>query len=501
MAGPIVETALGRVEGVAERGVQCFRGIPFARPPVGRLRFRPPEPGIPWSGVRPAAGYGPSAPQNASPLEQLFGSAPVAWDEAECLTLNIWTPAADGARRPVMVWVHGGAFVGGSGATPWYDGTRFAAGHDVVVVTLNYRLGVFGFLHLEDAAGEPYAGSGNVGILDQVAALRWVAENIAAFGGDPGNVTVFGESAGGMSVGTLLGLPAARGLFRRAVLQSGAGHNAVSREQAARVARDVLSHLGVDGDPAGRLAEVPPAALLEAQAKVAGANLRQGLAFQPVIDGGTLPALPVDSVRAGSASGVDVLVGTTRDEWHLFAALDPRLSGLDESTLRDAIGELVPAGVAADALDVYRSGRSGASPAQVVSAMMTDRIFRIPAIRLAEAHAGAGGRAFMYLFSWATPAFGGRLGSCHALEIPFVFANLDRPGVPVFCGDEPPAGLAATMNAAWARFARGGDPGGPGVEGWPGYEAERRATMVLDVDCHLEDDPMAGERRLWDGVL
>src|SRR3712207_215533 len=263
-----VMTAVGEVAGELGDGVHVFRGIPYARPPVGELRFRPPQPPEPWAGARPATAFGSIAMQSPSPLENLFGAAERPSMSEDCLYLNIWTPGLDGARRPVMVWIHGGAFVTGSGSTPWYDGTRFAARGDVVVVTLNYRLGAFGFLHLADLIGESFVGSGNAGILDQAAALAWVRDNIAAFGGDPENVTIFGESAGAMSVGTLLALPAARGLFQRAILQSGAASNAMSRERANEVAGRLLEALGIPREKSETIRDVPARDLLAAQGRV-----------------------------------------------------------------------------------------------------------------------------------------------------------------------------------------------------------------------------------------
>ncbi|HZT67216.1 MAG TPA: carboxylesterase/lipase family protein [Acidimicrobiales bacterium] len=501
MAPPVVETSLGSIRGESQGPVRVFKGIPYARPPVGALRFRAPQPAEPWTGVREAISFGPLAPQNPSPLERLLGSAELVHDEAACLTLNVWTPGLDDGRRPVMVWIHGGAFLTGTGSTPWYDGSRFAAHHDVVVVTINYRLGALGFLHLDGLLGEDYAGSGNAGILDQAAALEWVRDNIAGFGGDPGNVTIFGESAGAMSVGTLLALPAARGLFHRAILQSGAGHNALTADQAEAITSDLLARLGLGEGEARRLVEVPLPSLLEAQGAISAAYFSEGLPFEPVVDGSCLPARPIDAVRAGAAAGVDILVGTNAEEWKLFALLDPRLSGLDESGVVDAASRVMAGADVEQAVARYRSNRPDKAPAEVIGAMISDQVFRIPAIRLAEAHDAAGGAARMYLFTWATPVFGGALGSCHALELPFVFDNLDAPGAAAFCGPDAPQSLATAMNAAWASFARGGDPSGGAVADWPLYQPSSRSTVVFDSETSGEDDPMGDERRLWDGLL
>ncbi|HET6303159.1 MAG TPA: carboxylesterase family protein, partial [Myxococcota bacterium] len=317
---PVVETSVGRIEGLAEPGVQVFRGIPFAAPPVGALRFRAPQAPEPWTGVREATRFGPPAPQAPSPVMRMLGGHDeLRWSE-ECLTLNVWTPAADRGRRPVLVWIHGGAFTTGSGGFPIYDGSSLARRGDVVVVTINYRLGALGFLALPAFEQEEGNVVGNFGLLDQMRALEWVRENAESFGGDPGNVTVFGESAGAMSLGALLGAPAACGLFRAAILQSGAAHNVSDAEQGERVAHVFAKELGVDPSDLRRLREAPAAAILEAQVRSVNALWGQvrGLAFQPVLDGRTLPRPPLDVVREGGARGVDLLVGTNLEEYKLY---------------------------------------------------------------------------------------------------------------------------------------------------------------------------------------
>lgn len=498
-----VETASGPVAGAREGDLVVFRGIPYARRPVGELRFRPPQPPEPWTEVRQAVAPGPIAVQSPSPLESMFGGARPATGE-DCLFVNVWTPGTgDGVARPVLVWVHGGAFVTGSGSTPWYDGTSFATRHDCVVVTLNYRLGAFGFLHLADLGGEAYASSGNVGLLDQAAALGWVRDNIAAFGGDPSNVTVFGESAGAMSIGTLLAMPAAEGLFRRAIPQSGAASNVHDRDRASAVAQGVLDELGlssVDG-----LLDVPAGALLAAQDRVAVKFGSTGkLAFQPVVDGTALPRSPLDALAAGSAAGVDLLTGTNLDEMRLFTTLDPRMAAIDDATLLARCDELFGAGAGEAAIAAYRAARSSAGAGEIWSAVLSDRVFRVPAVRMAERHRHQGGSTYLYLFTWATPAFGGVLGSCHALEIPFVFNALDAPGVRMFTGpvDDEARTLALAIHDAWAAFARTGDPNHPGLPEWPQYHDDDRPTMVLGPPSpHVQPDPAGDELRLWAEVV
>ncbi|HEU5229481.1 MAG TPA: carboxylesterase/lipase family protein [Ktedonobacteraceae bacterium] len=493
MSDAIVETRSGKVRGVSRDAVSVWKGIPFAQPPLGALRFRPPLPPDPWTDVRDATKFGPIAPQVSAPLSALFGSGNADIPTGEdCLYLNVWSPAADGKKRPVLVWIHGGGFVGGSGSTPWYDGTSFAARGDIVVVTLNYRLGVLGFLYLGEVVGEEYA-SGNYGLLDQIAVLEWVRDNIAAFGGDPGNVTIVGESAGAMSVGVLLAMPAAQGLFHKAILQSGASHGVPDREIATKVAREILAHLGTEDITS--LQNLPVATILEAQAKL---SRRRGLlSLRPVVDGVTLPTRPFDALANGAASGVSVLIGSNRDEMKLFTAMDAQQGKVDEAVLKQTFGD-----AASKVLATYAAAHPGASDEEAWADILTDRTFRIPAIRLAECLAQRGTPVWMYRFDWRSPAFEGRLGACHALEIPFVWNNLNRPGVPAFTGDSPTRQpLADKMHATWIDFMFMGNPIVPDAPRWPAYDTKRRATMIFNDECQVIDDPQSAERRLWDGVL
>jgi para-nitrobenzyl esterase len=502
--GMIVETCSGKVEGREMEGVQVFRGIPYARPPVEALRFRAPEPAAPWSGVRSALEFGPSAPQQ--PMMLPLPGMDVGDMDEDCLYLNVYTPAADAAARPVMVWIHGGGFVIGSGSQPVYDGRPLARRGDVVVVTINYRIGPLGFLYLVDLCPELAGATGNAGIRDQLAALEWVHENIAAFGGDPDNVTIFGESAGGMSVGTLLGMPSARGLFCRAIAQSGASHNVHTRETATKVTARFLEELGLA--PAV-LREVPPDKLLETQQQTV---LKLGtsvglLAFQPLVDGDSLPEPPLAAVVAGQAADVTLMTGTTRDEWNLFGMLDPRMGSLDEAGLVKRLSAQLPEADVPGLVETYRRARQGhapCAPKDLYFAIETDRIFRVPAIRLAEAQRPHQPHTYLYRFDWETPAFGGALGACHAVDLAFVFGLVDRPGAELFTGGGPEAQLLSErVMDAWAAFARDGSPSHAGLPGgrWDAYDAERRATMLLGRDCTLEFDPGAAERRAWDGLL
>jgi para-nitrobenzyl esterase len=494
----IVDTPSGRVQGIEKRGVLQFRGIPYAR----AERFRAPQRVEPWSEVRDATQFGLTAPQNAGFTEALVGAQERPQGE-DCLALNVFTPAADERARPVMVWIHGGGFTSGAGSVPWYDGTNLVLRGDVVVVTINYRLGALGFLqlsHLDPA----FAGSGANGIRDQVMALEWVRDNIDAFGGDPGNVTIFGESAGGMSVGTLLGTPAAAGLFHGAIAQSGAAAHSHTPETAEWVTGRMLSTLDLSPISVEGLLAAPVDALLAAQATVeAGRSLAYSdgegppagrLTFQPVIDGTVLPGPPLAAVSAGSAAGVPLVIGSTAEEWNLFHVRARTAGAMSEEQLQRRVAPLA-GDRAADLIDAYRSGAGDTSPDAVMCSIMTDHVFRIPAIRLASAQLPHGPRVSMYRFDYASPA----LGACHAIDVPFVFDNLDRRGVDMLLGglDEGSYALAGRTAQAWVTAARTGNPSHEDLD-WPAYDSGQRLTCVLDRDVAVEADPGADRRALWD---
>ncbi len=493
-----VRTGLGALRGQTVDGVSSFKGIPYAAPPFGRHRFRAPQPVEPWDGVRDAGVFGATAPMPGyrPPYERLLSNPMIDGDA--CLNLNVWTPDPGARGLPVMVWVHGGAFVNGSSAVPLYDGTAFAR-DGIVLVSVNYRLGVDGFLDLADGR----EAAANRGLLDQIAALEWVQANIEAFGGDPGRVTVFGESAGAMSIGALLSSPRTEGLFARAILQSGAGHHAVTPATAALVRSELAQRLGL---PATReaLAEVAIERLVAAQAALTleaqqtpdpvrwGEIALNSMAFEPVVDGDLLPDLPARGIAAGAAPGVEVLVGTTAEEYRLF--LVP--NGIAEAATEAMLAGLAAAyGLDGDtALATYRARRRDAPPGYVLADVMSDWFFRIPAIRLAEARAARGLPVWAYEFAWSSPAFDGRLGSCHGLEIGFVFDTLDHPSGAAMHGTSPPQALADEIHRAWVRFATLGEPG------WPPYESEDRCTMRFAVPAsEVVRNPGGEERRHWHG--
>ncbi|CAD5943050.1 MULTISPECIES: carboxylesterase/lipase family protein [unclassified Streptomyces] len=479
-------TVQGTVRGAVERGVAVFRGIPYAAAPVGARRFRAPEPPEPWEGVRDALAFGPTAPKRpyAPPLDRLLPDPAVEGEE--WLNLNVWTPSTEGAEGgeraeglPVLVWIHGGSLLHGSSAVPVYDGSAFAR-DGVVLVSVNYRLGVEGFGLFPDAPA-------NRGLLDQLAALEWVRENIAAFGGDPDRVTVAGESAGAVSIGALLATDRAAGLFRRAVLQSGAP--AALTPDAARGTIELIARrLGVPATAAA-FAAVDPAALLTAQTEVtSGGNPLTGRnSFQLVVDGELLTQDPAEALRTGpAAAGIDLLMGTNTEEYRLWfvpGGLTERISRLK---LRLALLKFkVPNATAR----TYRSNRPDATPGELLGALATDLLLRVPLNRLADARAGAPGSTYVYEFGWPSPVQ--RLGACHALELGFVFDTLAHPDTMALTGPDAPQELADAMHRAWVEFATTGDPG------WPSWDASRPVRFFGPGAPALVLAPRDDELRSW----
>lgn len=495
-----VATPRGDVRGLLHEGIARFEGIPFAKAPTGELRFRPPVAIDEYEGILDATEFRAISPQNPSMMDALFGGEAEHWDE-DCLHLNVWTPTLTPSEPlPVMVWIHGGGFEMGSGSSPLYHGESFARS-GVVYVSINYRLGSLGFLelgHLDPAL----SGSGNVGLLDQVEALRWVAENIPAFGGNPDNVTIFGESAGAMSVSTLLTMPSARGLFHKAITQSGAltsvkdpAHAAVTTDEFMGLA--ALSTIE-------ELQSVPVTALLAAHAKISAARIadpdgvikRDGsplafLPFRPVSDGREVPNDPFAEVVAGRAAKVPLLVGTNLEEWKLFALMT------QPSVDRDALSARVRLlGADPDAvIAAYESDHPGATIAELETAMFTDAVFRVPASRLADAYVSHA-PVWQYRFDWRSPAMGGMLGAAHALEIPFVFDMVTDHRLHVMVGPEAPETLAHSMHEAWVAFARDGSPRFRSLD-WPAVRAGERPVLCMGEDSSVQDDPLAASRECW----
>ena len=483
---PIVETSFGHLEGEGEGDLLVFRGIPFAKPPVGPLRFRPPEPPEPWTGVRDATTFGPGAPQGANPFEMLL-TVLVPETSEDCLYLNVFTPGTTG-KRPVLVWIHGGGNVVGAASQRLYDGTELVRRGDVVIVTLNYRLGIFGFLHGKSVAGEAFPTSGNEGLLDQVAALRWVQREIAAFGGDPDNVTVFGQSAGCMDIAALMGMP------------SGTASHSLSLEAAERVFAAILAAAGLTPATAGQLREFSGEALLDLQTRV---GMMTG-GFFPVIDGEVLPRSTYEAIAGGETAGIPIVVGTVRDEFSMFMLPDPAIATLNEASLLARVDAMAP-GRGQEAIELYRRERQAraedtATPALWI-AMMTDHDFFVPAMRFAELQSQHA-PVYAYVFTYSSPVMGGAFGSLHGNDLPFWWGLHNDPGTAALVGDlgvtQP---LSHMMQDALLAFARSGDPSSVGVGAWPGYDAGERATMILDLEPRIVDAPREAERQFWERVL
>ena len=509
---PVVETTAGRVRGAVIDGVLAFKSVPYGAPTSGANRFMPPMPPTAWGGVRDALDYTGKAPQaglraaTRPELETLSGVPDPSPETEDCLTVNVWTPAADGAKRPVMVWFHGGAFAYGNANQARLQGSRLARRGDVVVVNVNQRLNIFGHLDLSSIAPSEFARSGNAGTLDMVAALEWVRDNAAAFGGDPGNVTIFGESGGGGKVSVLLAMPAARGLFHRAIIQSGACIRLRTKERAAKLTDAVLKQLGLTSGDIGRLQALPIAALLAAvnpAQKALGPSptpLMDRYPFGPVVDGDVVPRHPFDPDAPDISADIPLIIGDMKDETTIFMATDDKVwhRTLTEDELRARVAAL--AGEHTDRVsETYGRLYPGASPAERLIATTTDSNFRIRSLTLAQRRV-AKNRApvWMYSFDWETPVHGGRLKAPHAMDVPFAFDTLDLTHLTDLSADA--LGLAATMSGVWAAFARSGVPAHESIPDWPAYDTDRRATLSLDATCRIENDPRGETRQLWQEI-
>jgi para-nitrobenzyl esterase len=458
-------------------------------------RMRPPQPVRPWDGERDATAFGPTVPKGDYPPQYAPLFPEVVIGGEECLNLNVWTPSPGAAGLPVLVWIHGGSFMNGSSSVADYDGAAFAR-DGVVCVSVNYRLSAEGFLYLGD-------GVANLGLLDQLAALRWVQDNISSFGGDPARVTVAGESAGAMSVTTLLSMPLSSGLFGQAIAQSGAGAHTLPAAEGLLVGRYLAEALGVPADreaikavPLDKLVRGASDLVVEVQTAPDPARWGQLalslLPFAPTVDGVVLPAAPLESVAAGQGGGVPLLIGSNRDEARLFLVAAGTIGVVDDATLAVVAGayRLSP-----DDLGVYRANRASGGAGDVLAAVITDWFFRVPAIRVAEARCAAGAAGtWMYRFDHPEPADNHGFGASHAVEVPFVFDTLARNQSPALIGDAPSQAVADRAHRAWVDFITRGDPG------WAPYDTARRTTGLLTQDVLAADDPAGDERLLWEGI-
>ena len=502
-----VETGAGRLRGRRVGGVDVFRGIPFAAPPVGSLRFKAPQPPQPWVGTRDAFESGPVAMQRRDRFHDLLG---YTWTDVseDCLYLDVFAPAnRENDRRPVMVWIHGGAFSSGSGSQPIYDGSRLAREHGVVVVCINYRVGVFGFLR-GTTLGPGIDASGNQGLLDQVAALRWVHTEVEKFGGDPTRVTIFGESAGGVAVSTLIGFPPAHGLFQRAIVQSGNAALLNEPNAAEELAERLLVTLDIQASDTSMLYELPAKTLLAAQIEAVGAQQRErptALPFSPIVDGMVMTEHPL---TVTPAPGVAVMGGTTRDEYGLFNLVDPAISELSRerlvSRVRKRISRTHPDGTAEELVSAYEKARGArgesVAPAALWVAIETDRQMRYPILRMLQGYASSGVLAFGYTFAWESPYQNGLLGASHTIELPFIFGTHNLPSVQPYAGTGVRAdAVARHTQRAWTSFASTGTPE-IGTSAWPPFGAMDHPVAIVSDTTRLQGEGGRDELRAWDSL-
>ncbi len=491
----VIETHSGKIQGYTENGLEIFKGIPFGKPPVGKFRFQPPVPVEPWTDVLDATEYSSCAFQLYTALEKFFGK--LQPESEDCLNLNIWTPATDDGKRPVMFWIHGGAFIFGSGMDPAYDGSALAHRGNVVVVTINYRLNAFGYLYLP---GFPV----NAGSLDQILALKWVHDNIASFGGDPDNVTIFGESAGGYSVVALCAMPAAKGLFHRVIAQSAP---IIDPRKSYQFSKKILRKLGIKKDQIQPLFEIPPEKLVTAQNEIFAQDSMNLLALRPLIDGDTLPIHPLKAFQKGDCANIDLLIGTNLEEAKLFTAIDPAMRKIKDDSM--TLGLLLMSGIdeqrSRAILEIYREARTGklsTDPAEIFNAIMTDALFRIATTRLLEAQSEHQTNTYNYLLTWKSPALKGIFGACHALELPLVFGTYANPLWGEFVGKGPEVKiLSEKIMDAWIAFAHTGNPNHKELPEWPRYDKKTRKTMELGKECKVLSAHFEQERAAWDGLL
>jgi para-nitrobenzyl esterase len=510
MKAPTVEIATGKIRGITDKGIHAFKGIPYGGPTDGENRFMPPTPPAPWTGTRDATRYGQACwqPLDVTPMSwYLMGGAGIGEMGEDCLKLNVWTPGlSDGAKRPVLFWCHGGGFFCGSGDhLPLYEGASLARTGDVVVVSVNHRLGVFGYLYLEELCGEKYTGSGNAGMLDIVQALKWVRDNITVFGGDPKNVTIFGESGGGGKVATLQAMPAAKGLFHRAISESGPGqYGRAAKEEANKTTQEFLRAFNFKPEQVGALHKMRADMIYSAWLVLKPTAVMPMGQFAPVVDGKVLPQHPFYPVAAPTAAGVPLMIGTNKDEMTFMMLRDPKFGKYTEAEIRDAVigrtrdatGFAVPVEKVDGLIAAYKRTRPNATPTEIIIAIASDRM-RMGAIRVAERKAaGSPAPVYMYQFRYDSPFMGGLLKCPHTMEMPFVFNNVE-PAIGMIGNNPDRIPLAEKVSGAWVAFARSGNPNHKGLPNWPTYDKKTRATMIFNTECTVENDPHSEERKAW----
>jgi para-nitrobenzyl esterase len=481
----VVETKGGKILGRKIGNIFVFKGIPYAEPPLRSMRWMPPKAKEPWEGIYEATDYRSICPQPQ--LELIEGALVKEKQSEDCLYLNIYTPGIDGKKRPVMVWIHGGAFMFGSSSHPLYRRGKIAE-RGVVLVTINYRLGPFGFLRLKDLSEGKIPSTGNEGILDQVCALRWIKENIGAFGGDPDNITLFGESAGGISIGCILIMEETRGLFNRVIIQSGNWEAVFDKEKSNEYARSFLEILKIDKRDIEKLKEIPQEEIVRAE-EILLKEEGELTVFSPTIEGEQLKGKPIDLIWEGEVRMMPLLIGTNLEEWNLFSLTDSRIMGMDIPKLKSILSASFSEKEVESVVDYYtwKIRRRGIDPEpwRIYSQFMTDTFFLIPTLRTVKRWVYLGLPVYVYLFDWSSPYLGGKMGSCHTLELGFLFGNYDDR----FFGSGKEADeLSKKMQDAWTSFSRNGDPSCESLGLWPDYGRERK-VMVLGKECYLTEDP------------